>query len=147
MALKMDPDFFREASRLLASLPPLEEKKIIIPQVQTCCCGKEVDLTKLDALNTGVFVTLSDVCKGCKEGKRFDQTHARLVCVKCKKVLMHIPPGVDKTGFSFEANKSYHLEGCPQCNAASKRQNFTIIEKALWNRTHGIARNKPLGSA
>lgn len=139
-----EPKFdLKEAARILASLPPKERKIITPPKLQTCCCGKDVDLSKLDTLNTGVFLTHSDVCKGCKEGKRFDETHARLVCVKCKKVLMHIPPGVDKSGFRFEANKSYHLEGCPQCDE-SGRKNFTIIEKAMWNRAHGIARQKPI---
>lgn len=145
MPTSANQDFLKEAARILASLPPVKPKVITKPKLQTCCCGKEVSIDKLEPVNTGVFITHNDVCKGCKEGKRLDQTHARLVCAKCKKVLMHIPPGTDKSGFSFEANKSYHLESCPQCDTSGK-QNFTIIEKAMWNRTHGIARNKPLGS-
>lgn len=141
---EVDQSRLKEAVKLLAGLPPLP-KPIIPKETQTCACGKQVEIEKLASLNTGVFVTLGDVCKGCKEAEEMDRKNARIVCVKCKRVLMHIPPVVDKTGFRFEANKTYHLNGCPQCEPtldAESRQAHTIIEKAMWNRMHGIARKE-----
>lgn len=142
MPQDVDPEFLRDAARILSQMPPAK-KLVLPPETQTCVCGKQVSLTKLSSLNTGVFLTLNDVCKGCKEGARFDQTHARLVCARCKRVIMRIPPSTDKTGFKFEANKSYHVDGCPQCDLLSKKANFTIIEKAMWNRMHQIPRTEP----
>lgn len=141
--VEVDQEWLKGAARLLASLPPLP-KPVEKPLPQTCVCKKQVTIDKLSSLNTGVFITAGDVCKGCKEGEEYDRKHARIVCVKCKRVLMHIPPVTDKTGFRFEANKSYHLNGCPQCEPleAGKKQRHTIIEKAMWNRVHGIERKE-----
>lgn len=136
---EIDDDFLRGAAKILSQLPP-PEPKVVKPETQTCVCGRHVTYDKLKPVNTGVFHTWNDVCKGCKVGEEYDRTHARLVCARCKRVIMHLPPSVDKTGFRFEANKSYHVESCPQCDATLKKQSFTIIEKAMWNRTHGIAR-------
>lgn len=138
-----DQGWLRDAAKLLASLPPAPQP-VTPPETQTCVCGKQVTIDKLAALNTGVFITSSDVCKGCKDGEEYDKKHARLVCVKCKRVLMHIPPAVDKTGFRFEANKTYHVNGCGQCIAMKleegsvKEKEFMVIEKTVWNRKHGI---------
>lgn len=138
-----DMSWLRDAAKLLASLPPAPAP-VTPPETQTCVCKKQVTIDKLAALNTGVFTTLSDVCKGCKEGEDYDKKHARLVCVKCKRVLMHIPPTTDKTGFKFEANKTYHVNGCGQCAAIdleeghTEKRAFMVIEKTVWNRKHGI---------
>lgn len=133
-------DFLREAAKIFTKLPPLKKIDLTITK-ESCICGKTVDITDLEALNTGLFLTHSDVCKGCKEGHRIDKNSARVVCVKCKRVLMHIKPGVDKTGFRIVAGKSYHVPRCPQCMSIFREKHdprIPLIEKVVWNRTHGI---------
>ena len=133
-------DFLREAAKIFSKLPPPKDQKILTaPQKEQCICGKTVDISKLDMLNTGLFLTHGDVCKGCKEGKHADSKHARVVCVRCKRVLMHLRPGTDKTGFKLEAGRSYHVKGCPQCQSlTSKNDKYPLIEKVVWNRSHGL---------
>lgn len=133
-------DFLKEATKLFAKLPPPKNKPLEIPKKQQCVCGKMVDYSVLEQLNTGVFVTLSDVCKGCKEGHDVDKRSARFVCAKCKRVLMRVRPGTDKTGFRLEAGKTYHLAKCPGCASALDKtdKGFPLIEKVVWNRSHNI---------
>lgn len=135
---KVTPEFLKEASKVLASLPPPERKVIKDIPTYTCICGKQVPVTQLETMNTGVFITYGDACKDCKDGKEFARRTATLVCAKCRRVIMHVRPYEDKTGFRFEAGKVYHMEGCAICDLTG-RERFPIIEKALWNRTHGIA--------
>lgn len=131
--------FLREAAKIFTKLPPLKDEGIVKPEKEQCVCGKTVDISQFDMLNTGLFLTHSNVCKGCKEGHAADKSHARVVCVNCKRVFTHIKPGVDKTGFKIEAGKSYHMKGCPRCQSlASKNTAFPLIEKVVWNRAHGI---------
>lgn len=139
-----NPDFFKEALKILQKLPPPKLKPIEENLDQTCVCGKQIHIMNLESLNTGVFVTANDVCKNCKEGHQVDQKFARIVCAKCKKVFCRIRPGTDKTGFTFVAGRSYHVQDCPQCRMHSDKKSFKIIEKALWDRTHGISEAQTL---
>lgn len=138
------PDFFKEAIQILQKLPPLKAKKLVVDTSQTCVCGKQVPILDCEVLNTGVFNTANDVCKNCKDGHRIDKMYARIVCAKCKKVFCRVRPGTDKTGFTFVAGKSYHVEDCPQCRAMDSKVSFKIIEKALWDRAHGISEAQTL---
>ena len=134
-------EFLKEAAKIFTKLPPPKKKLETKITKESCVCGKMVDITDLEALNTGLFLTHSDVCKGCKEGHQVDQHSARVVCVKCKRVLMHIKPGVDKTGFRIVAGKSYHVPKCPQCMSVFREKydpKIPLIEKVVWNRAHGI---------
>lgn len=133
-------EFLKEATKLFAKLPPSKDKPIQKPTKQQCLCGKQVDITVLEQLNTGVFITCNDVCKGCKEGHEADKRFARFVCAKCRRVLMRVRPGTDKTGFKLEAGKSYHLAKCPACAGLQDKtdKGFPLIEKVVWNRSHNI---------
>lgn len=136
----MDPETRRvmEMAHALDKLPvnnkPGGLSVTLTPPTVKCVCGKMIpDITGLDSLNTGVILAVSDVCKNCKEGHKYDASKARLVCVKCKRVVMHINPCRDKIdGFEFKAGKSYHLEGCPQCTG--KDGEYKIIEKFLYKK-------------
>lgn len=142
VSIRVSPEqekFLREAAKIFTKLPPLKNKEIVKETKDQCLCGKTVDISKFDMLNTGLFITNSDVCKGCKAGQEADKKHARIVCVKCRRVFAHFKPGVDKTGFKLEAGKSYHIKGCPKCQPIySKNNKFPLIEKVVWNRAHGI---------
>ena len=131
----------KEAVKLFASLPPPKKELIKTPK-ETCMCGHLVDVTDLEVINTGVINVVSDTCKNCKEGKEANRRTALLVCALCKRVIARLYPKTDKQGFTYQAGKAYHTHGCPFCNLSGK-ENFTIIEKAMWNRAHGIKRSEP----
>ena len=119
--------------------PPKLSEDVVEPPYDTCVCGKKVLLSSevLEALDTGVFKTLNDVCTGCKNGKKIDSENARLVCSKCKRVLCRMEPHKDPTsGFVFKAGKTYHLESCALCNPSpdGKSAPYKIIEVVLWNK-------------
>lgn len=124
-----------KAIKILGSLPPpKQDKPVILKPTETCACGKTVPITSLEEINTGVFKIIGDVCKGCKDGKRLDAQLARVVCSRCKRVITRIKPAKDKTGFVFQAGRTYHLAECALCNPKIER--CPIIEKVIWNRTH-----------
>lgn len=121
---------------ILAALPPMKKQKLIVEPTETCACGKKIPITALEELDTGVFKTLNDVCKGCKEGHKIDRELARVVCAQCKRVITRIKPAVDKTGFEFKAGKTYHVSECSMCNPEIQR--CPIIEKVLWDKKHKV---------
>lgn len=128
-------EMIHEMLHAMASLPPA---KPIVPNLEfkeTCACGKKVPVTKLMQLNTGVIIMPNDVCKGCKEGMKLDKEMARVVCIKCKRVIGRIKPTVDKQGFEFKAGKTYHMESCGHCDP--DRGKYMIIEKHLHSRKLG----------
>lgn len=129
-----------QAAKYIAEGAPKEDIYITTDLSCTCQCGKTKKLEDLEDLNTGVFICKNDICKGCKEGKEIDKKLARVVCAKCKRVTIRIKPAEDKTGFRFIAGKTYHQNGCAFCDKTSGEHRYTIIEKAMWNRTHGVKR-------
>lgn len=143
-----DDERFRRLAEVLEQakdlFPEPEPKKPVIePPTETCICGKTVLASPdvLHALNTGVFTTLNDVCKGCAEGEKLDRENARLVCSRCKRVMLRMEPHVDPhTKFEFKAGKSYHLESCALCDPApnGEGKEYKIIEVLLWKNKHNI---------
>lgn len=125
----------QQAIATLASLPPpaQPEVKILEPE-EVCACGKKVPIVSLEELDTGVFKTIGDVCKGCAAGHKLDREHAKIICARCKRVICRITPATDKTGFSFKAGKVYHLVRCGLCEPGVEQ--CQIIEKVLWDRSH-----------
>lgn len=121
--------------KAMASLPPVKADLPTLEFKETCACGKKVPVTDLMQLNTGVIVMPNDVCKGCKEGMKMDKEMARVVCIKCKRVIGRIKPTVDKQGFEFKAGKTYHMESCGHCDP--DRGKYMIIEKYIHSRKSG----------
>lgn len=121
---------------ILASMPPVVPQPIIETPKEKCACGKMVHVNSLEALDTGVFKTLNDVCVGCKDGKKIDKELARVVCARCKRVIIRLKPAKDVTGFTFEAGRTYHVSECSLCNPSIQR--CPIIEKVLWNKRRHV---------
>lgn len=133
MADKLTQQDVTEMVQLLSTLPPAKP----LPPVdntpkETCVCGHTKLVTDLEMLNTGAFLMPNDICKGCKKGKEIDKAAARIVCARCKKVVMRLKPATDKTGFTFLPGKTYHLTECKLCNPSIDSAN--IVEKTLWDR-------------
>ncbi len=123
------------ALKAMASLPPVKKVTPKMEFTETCACGKSVPVTNLMQLNTGVVVMPNNVCKGCKEGQKLDKETARVVCLKCKRVICRIKPAKDKQGFEFKAGKTYHMESCGFCNP--DKQNHMLVEKYIHSRNIG----------
>lgn len=121
---------------VLASMPPVDPQPIIDTPMEKCVCGKMVPVASLESLDTGVFKTLNDVCIGCPDGKKIDKELARVVCARCKRILIRLKPATDATGFKFEAGRTYHVSECSLCNPNIQR--CPIIEKVLWNKSHNV---------
>ena len=114
-----------------------EEKaaKLLGPK-DKCVCNKNVQVTEFPLLNTGVIVCCNNVCPGCKAGVKHDNETARIVCVRCKKVVARLKPSKDKTGFRYVAGQTYHSDACPEC-----KPNLTesqIVEKVIYMKKLGI---------
>ena len=120
-----------EALGVLEKLKPLDKSTLITPEtVEECICGNIVPVTKFTVINTGVMLAVNNVCKGCKEGELEDTKLARIICVRCQKVVARFKPHKDKKdGFVFEAGKSYHTDMCPACVENAERS--IIIEKRI----------------
>lgn len=135
----MNDNEMKEALQILAAAGPPVNPGINIKGslVVKCACGRivqQVDPEFFKFLDDGVLKYQSNVCPGCKEGERLDREMARFVCVKCKRVWHRIPPATDKTGFSYEAGRSYHTSGCPYCKVDDNEVSAKIIEKVLYDR-------------
>ena len=115
----------------LAKLKPLDPNKLITPEtVEECICGKIVPITRFVKLDTGVMHVVNNVCKGCAEGEKEDAKLARIVCIRCRKVVARLKPHKDtKDGFVFKAGKSYHTDMCPGCVENPERS--IIVEKRI----------------
>lgn len=127
---------------VLKQLPPVKidkEKLDLNIPYETCVCGKQVlaSAKNLEELDTGVFKTLNDVCRGCEAGKKIDRENARIVCGRCKRIICRMEPHKDPvSGFVYKAGKTYHLESCALCNPDpdGKQVPYKIIEVTLWNK-------------
>jgi hypothetical protein len=99
-----------------------------------CVCGKEKHITDLERIETGVVTATSNVCRDCKAGQRHDRTTVRIVCIPCKLVVARMAPRKDIDGFQFEANRTYHIDGCLVCKPG--HTDSTILEQKIYqNRT------------
>lgn len=124
------------------TIPAPKEKPVVEEDpTETCICGKKVLASPdvLHSLNTGVFNILNDVCKGCEAGEKLDRENARIVCMRCKRVMLRMTPHVDPvTKFEFKAGKTYHLEGCALCDPDPNGKEYKIVEVLMWKHKHNI---------
>lgn len=100
----------------------------------TCVCGKNIPVSVLPIVNSGVLNVTYNVCPSCK--KDVDEL-AHLVCTTCKSTVGHIYPNREPTGFEFRKGKFYHIGTCPQCNPKEKGK-ADIVEKVLFFRMNNI---------
>ena len=126
----------------LAKLPETDKEpglhvNLELPDIE-CVCGKKIKLIdRLETLNTGVLLTVNNVCKGCREGHRYDKAHARIICAKCKRVVQRVKPFKDPIDhFEYKAGHNYHTDGCPQCTGQDGA--YKVIEKFLYRRKNKL---------
>ena len=98
-----------------------------------CLCGNLIDAVKnLRKYYSGVVNCYTVICDDClKEVK--DASH--LVCLKCKKIVGHMPTGKEKAGFEFKRNTFYHIAKCPYCSDVTVTP---IIEQVMFYQENNI---------
>lgn len=123
--------------RFVSSLPPAPTTKPVLPDIfkRRCYCGLERNPTEFAQRKSdaGVFFR-ENVCKTCPSRKSQWDRLAIIVCVKCREEILRQVPYTDKTGFSFEAGKVYHVLECPACNKALDKS--PIVEQTIWYRRY-----------
>ena len=129
----------REMVELLSKLPPPPEMDIIHDLNKQCDdtyldCGCCISIKDQIKTNTGVVMAFDPICSKCSKGLK---KTSPLVCVKCKKVVARMEPGVDKTtGFEFKGGRAYHIDSCPSCspNTNHSEMRSIIIEKHIYEK-------------
>jgi hypothetical protein len=126
----------RQMVNALSSLPKVPHVPTGDETVQ-CLCGRDVPLSVLTMLDTGVVQARNNVCADCKEGRREDRKLSRIVCVGCRAVVARMVPHKDVDGFVFEADRNYHIERCSVCSEGLTES--LLLEKKIWQRRRGIS--------
>ena len=125
--MKIDPNNLAPIIELARRMKPSRCGPVMhIP----CACMKEKPVTQkgFHIYQTKYGPVLNNVCQGCE---RLWKDHPRIVCCRCKTVVLRMEPIKDpKTGFVFERGKDYHIDTCPVCNPGQERS--VIIEKKAY---------------
>lgn len=106
----------------------------------TCLCGKRTPIAQARAFHTGHITAIDPRCPSCL---RDSIALASVVCVgrTCRRVVAHLKPGKDKTGFIIQRGACYHIEACPSCAPGTKTS--TILEKQIFMQKMGIPLPNP----
>lgn len=129
--MKQLPDDIASVLRELQPPPELKDS-LLDGKNMRCVCDKIVPMQVLEVFDSGVCKILSNVCRDCKSGVKHDRETARIVCAQCRQVVMRLAPNTDKTGFSYLANHTYHLERCGVCEPDLKES--LLVEKKIHDK-------------
>ena len=127
-----------DIARLLRELKPPQALRdsLLDGKNMKCVCNKVVPVQSLEIVDTGVCKVISNVCKDCRSAVKHDRETARIVCAQCRQVVMRLAPNTDKSGFSYLANHTYHLEQCGVCAPGLKES--LLVEKKIHDRNKKI---------
>jgi hypothetical protein len=91
-------------------------------------------MSDMPVINTGIVMAHEPLCFECRNTLK-DQ--ARIVCVKCRVVVLWVDPNREATsGFEFKRRKSYHIQRCPVC--AEGLEQAPVLEKVIYYRENNI---------
>lgn len=134
----------RQLIEVIQRLPPpppvkwKNGKSLLSDGKITCKCGKLKVVQDLEPLNTGVIRILNNVCKDCPTAISEDRQLARVVCCCCKQVVARMAPHKTPVGFTYERNRTYHVDKCLKCHPGL--QESLILEELIFNRARGNGR-------
>jgi ribosomal protein S27AE len=122
---------------LFNSLPPVEDKHLpplLNPNNGQCVfCKKFAPMRFMPIINTGIVIAQEPLCPACVDTFK---EQSRIVCVKCKLVVLWVDPHKDNTGFTFHRRKSYHIKECPTC--APGITQAQVLEKLVYYKANNI---------
>lgn len=96
-------------------------------KIRCKCCNKDYDKDQYTLVNTGYIVATDGACLECRKTAK---GCCPIVCVRCKDVVARIEPYTDADGFSFESNRAYHVDVCPDC--AEGQPSSMVVEKKIF---------------
>lgn len=131
-------DIPREWISALSSLPPPPLREDRDPSKTACVCGKYVEIRHCKVGYTGYVNYVVALCPDCE---KHAAKHARVVCPKCRTLVLLIPPHRDPHGFQMLAGKCYHVEHCPGCRTDTDKA--PIIEKLLFYKERHLPYDVP----
>lgn len=120
------------AETVIANKKKSESEVKLYGPMDNCACGKKVPVTTFPMMHSGVVQFPNNICPGCKEAEKLDRETARIICVRCRKVVARLKPVKEKNGFIYQAGRTYHSDACPEC-----KPNLTesqIVEKVIYMR-------------
>lgn len=131
-------DIPQEWISALSSLPPPPLHDHLDPQKTACVCGKFVPIAKCKIGYTGYVNYVVALCPDCEKNVA---QYSRVVCPKCKTLVLLIKPHRDPHGFQMFAGKHYHVEHCPGCRKGTDKA--PIIEKLLFYKERHLPYDVP----
>lgn len=98
-----------------------------------CVCGKYLPIGQCRMAYSGY---VNYVVALCEDHRKDLHDYARVVCPRCKMLVLLIKPQRDKHGFEFKRGHVYHVERCRFC--APQVDHAAIVEKKLFYNARKI---------
>lgn len=124
--------------KALRDLPPPPLREDRDPSKTACVCKAFVPITECHIAYSGYVNYIVALCPTCRQGLK---DYARVVCPKCKTLVLLIKPHKDPHGFSMLRGQCYHVEHCPTCRPGTDKA--PIIEKLLFYKERRLPYDVP----
>lgn len=99
-----------------------------------CVCGKYLAIGECRVEYSG---HVNYVVALCEDHRKDLADYARIVCPRCKMLVLLVKPQKDRFGFEFKRGGVYHVERCRFC--APEVSSAAVVEKILFYKRNGIA--------
>lgn len=123
----------------LSKMPKLDPSVVHPSAMIACLCGKLVHTAECRTAYSGY---VNYVVALCTDHAPYLTQHTRLICPRCRQIVMFIPPHKDPHGFVYERGATLHVERCPQCRPDLRLPDggyrAPIVEKILFYKERGI---------
>lgn len=103
------------------------------PTKVPCVCGRYVPVAECSVAWSGFTNYLVALCPEHLQSLR---ECSRVVCPRCKTIVLLLEPFKDKHGFEFKKGAVYHVEACPICRPGLLKS--AIVEKIVFYKQRGI---------
>lgn len=108
--------------------------KLATETFSRCVCNRGINILATVRRYSGEVNYSEALCDDCR---KYFARHARIVCIKCKRLAMLVEPNTDRvTKFQVNSGKHYHIYGCPDCTPGIQKS--AVLEHLSWCRGRGI---------
>lgn len=112
-------------------MPDIEER--FDPTKVPCVCGKYVLIQDCKVAWSGFTHYVVALCPDHLKDLR---DMSRVVCPRCKTLVMLLDPHEEANGFVFAKGGTYHVEACPICSPGLKKS--AIAEKIIFYKQRKV---------
>lgn len=134
--LSMVPVSLQEMIDLARQMPKAPTPGVsdrLNPEKCPCVCGKYVPVSSCSVAWSGFINYVVSLCPSCEKDLA---DCARVVCPRCKVIVLLIKPYKDRHGFEFKKGGVYHVQSCPVCVPGVSHS--AIAEKIMFYKQRGI---------